>query len=93
MAREGGKFDALVRARGGDHGGDRDNHGRSDDDVARAEGGGGGGGKRSNAEYRQVSAYIRKDTHRKVKMALLEEEQEFSELVGQLLEDWLAARS
>ena len=90
MAREGGKFDALVRARGGDHGGDRDNHGRKDD-VARAEGG--GGGKRSNAEYRQVSAYIRKDTHRKVKMALLEEEQEFSELVGQLLEDWLAARS
>ena len=92
MAREGGKFDALVRARGGDHGGDGVNHGRGDGDVARAEGGG-GGGKRSNAEYRQVSAYIRKDTHRKVKMALLEEEQEFSELVGQLLEDWLAMRS
>jgi hypothetical protein len=87
---KGGKFDTLVRARG-DHGGDdRDNHGRKDD-VVRAEGG--VGGKRSSAEYRQVSAYIRKDTHRKVKMALLEEEQEFSELVGQLLEDWLAARS
>jgi hypothetical protein len=34
-------------------------------------------GERSNAEYRQVSAYIRNDTHRKVKMALLE--QEFSD--------------
>jgi len=84
-----GKFDALVRARGGDPGGGRDDHHR-EDEVIRAEG---GGGKRSNAEYRQVSAYIRKDTHRKVKMALLEEDQEFSELVGRLLEEWLDTRS
>lgn len=76
---KGGKFDALVRARGGE------------DDAVRAEGG--GVGKRSNAEYRQVSAYIRKDTHRKVKMALLEEDQEFSELVGRLLKEWLDTRS
>jgi hypothetical protein len=88
---KGGKFDALVRARGGGHNdGSRDDH-RREDDVIRAEGG--GIGKRSNAEYRQVSAYIRKDIHRKVKMALLEEEQEFSELVGRLLEDWLDTRS
>lgn len=90
MAKSGGKFDALVRARGGDHGGGRDDHHHREDDVVRAEG---GGGKRSNAEYRQVSAYIRKDMHRKVKMALLEEDQEFSELVGRLLEDWLDTRS
>lgn len=84
MAKGGGKFDALVRARGDEHGG------RLEDDAVRA--GGVGVGKRSNAEYRQVSAYIRKDTHRKVKMALLEEDQEFSELVGRLLEDWLDTR-
>ena len=82
---KGGKFDALVRARGGDHGGGRE------DDAVRAEGG--GIGKRSNAEYRQVSAYIRKDTHRRVKMALIEEDQQFSELVGRLLEEWLDTRS
>ena len=87
---KGGKFDALVQARGGEHGGGRDDH-RREDDAVRAEGG--GVGKRSNAEYRQVSAYIRKDTHRNVKMALLEEDQEFSELVGRLLEEWLDTRS
>jgi hypothetical protein len=87
---KGGKFDALVRARGGDDSGaDRNDQPRGDDAV-RAEGV--SVGKRSNAEYRQVSAYIRKDTHRKVKMALIEEEQEFSELVGRLLEEWLDTR-
>jgi hypothetical protein len=87
---KGGKFDALVRARSSDYGDGRDHHRRGDDAI-RAEGG--GVGKRSNAEYRQVSAYICKDTHRKVKMALLEEDQEFSELVGRLLEEWLNTRS
>ena len=86
---KGGKFDALVRARGSDHGVGRDSP-RREDEAVRA---GGGIGKRSNADYRQVSAYIRKDTHRKVKMALLEEDQEFSELVGRLLKEWLDARS
>jgi hypothetical protein len=83
----GGKFDALVRARGeraGRVGDDLDEHDR----VVGAS-----LGKRSNAEYRQVSAYIRKDTHRKVKIALLEEERQFSELVGELLEDWLTKRT
>ena len=90
MAKGGGKFDALVRARGGDDHGTGRNDQRRGDDVVRAQGV--GLGKRSNAEYRQVSAYIRKDTHRKVKMALIEEEQEFSELVGRLLEEWLDTR-
>jgi hypothetical protein len=90
VAKGGGKFEALVRARGDDHHRGREDH-RPDNDAVRAEGG--GVGKRSNAEYRQVSAYIRKDTHRKVKIALLEEDQEFSELVGRLLEEWLDTRS
>lgn len=87
MAR-GGKFDALVRARG-----ERDGRGRDDLRDASDPVEGASLGKRSNADYRQVSAYIRKDTHRKVKMALLEEDRQFSELVGELLEDWLEERS
>ena len=52
-----------------------------------------GAGKRGDPHYRQVSAYVRKDTHQKVKMALLEEDREFSELVENLLRDWLAKRT
>ena len=51
------------------------------------------GGKRSDSDYRQVSAYIRKDTHQQVKIALLQEEREFSELVEELLRDWLESRT
>jgi hypothetical protein len=47
-------------------------------------------GKRSNPEYEQVTAYIKKETHRKVKMALLEQNGgDFSDLVEKLLEDWI----
>lgn len=48
-------------------------------------------GKRSHPDYEQVTAYIRKDTHRAAKIALLSKgnEQEFSELVQKLLEQWL----
>ena len=48
--------------------------------------------KRSDPEFLQVTAYIRKNTHRKTKIRLLEEGQgrEFSELVETMLEDWLA---
>ena len=51
-----------------------------------------GGGKRSDSDYRQVSAYVRRDTYQRVKLALLEEEREFSELVEELLQHWLEAR-
>ena len=49
-------------------------------------------GKRSDAEFTQVTAYIRKDTHRKAKIKLLEEGQgrEFSELVEELVAGWLS---
>ncbi len=48
-------------------------------------------GKRSNPDYTQVTAYIGRDTHKRVKMALLESEDEgdFSELVDRLLIEWL----
>jgi hypothetical protein len=49
-------------------------------------------GKRSDPDYEQVSAYIRKETYRNVKIALLQEEEkrDFSDLVEALLTDWLS---
>lgn len=52
-------------------------------------------GKRSSDDFVQVTAYIEKETHRAVKMALLREGEgrEFSELVEELLAGWTAART
>jgi hypothetical protein len=52
-------------------------------------------GKRSNEEFVQVTAYIEKQTHRDVKIALLTEGEgrEFSELVENLLAEWIVSRS
>lgn len=51
-------------------------------------------GKRSNPDYVQTTAYIRGDTYKGVKIALLEEDQgrEYSELVEDLLSKWLKSR-
>lgn len=53
------------------------------------------GGKRNNPDYEQVTAYLKKDTYRRVKIRLLEMERqgEFSELVEVLLTRWLQGRS
>lgn len=52
-------------------------------------------GKRSNPDFEQVTAYIRKQTHQGVKIALLQEgeDREFSELVEELLSEWLQTRT
>ncbi|MBE9015828.1 hypothetical protein C7Y66_10935 [Chroococcidiopsis sp. CCALA 051] len=52
-------------------------------------------GKRSHPDYEQVTAYIRKETHRDIKIALLSEGdgREFSELIQELLEQWLVSRT
>ena len=52
-------------------------------------------GKRSHPNYEQVTAYIKKDTYQEVKITLLREGQkrEFSELIQELLEDWLKSRT
>ena len=52
-------------------------------------------GKRNDPNFEQITAYIRKQTHQGVKIALLQEGrgQEFSELVEDLLAKWLKARS
>jgi hypothetical protein len=56
----------------------------------------GRGGKSSDkANYSQYSVYLRKDTRKKVGRALEDAEtgQDFSELVQELLEQWLASRT
>jgi hypothetical protein len=58
-------------------------------------------GKRSNAEYRQVSAWIKRSTYAEVRLRLFIHAQkepfamgpkEFSELVEVLLQQWLLRR-
>jgi hypothetical protein len=46
-------------------------------------------GKRSDPNYIQVGAYIPKDLNKEVKRALVDYEGDFSDLVTQLLEEWL----
>ena len=47
-------------------------------------------GKRSHPDFEQITAYIRKDTHHAVKIELLQNgRKEFSELVEELLGQWL----
>jgi hypothetical protein len=47
-------------------------------------------GKRSDPAYEQVTAYIRKETYRRVKMRLLAQDGgDFSTLMQELLEGWL----
>jgi hypothetical protein len=51
-------------------------------------------GKRSDPEFTQVTAYIRSQTYRDVKVALLmaEDQQEFSQLMETLLSEWLSTQ-
>lgn len=47
------------------------------------------GGKRSDPDYIQVGAYIPRALNKQVKRHLLETDQDFSELVGELLAEWV----
>lgn len=49
-------------------------------------------GKRSRTEYTQVSAYVPKHIHRKTKAALIEDGRDFSDLVTDLLDEWLRSQ-
>ena len=91
-SRKGTKFDGLFESR---QGGQASSAAQPEAQEPRraAKASGAGGGKRSDADYRQVSAYVRRDTYQKVKIALLEEDREFSDLVEELLEGWLESRS
>lgn len=45
-------------------------------------------GKRDNPDYQQISAYIRTDTYRAVKQAIVTK-RDMSDLIEELLSDWL----
>lgn len=51
-------------------------------------------GKRSHPDYTQAPAFIRKDTYKAVKIALLNDERglDYSDLVEELLTAWLAKK-
>ena len=51
-------------------------------------------GKRQHPDFVGLTTYVRKDTHRRVKIALLVEgdNRELSELVDELLEAWLTQK-
>jgi hypothetical protein len=50
-------------------------------------------GKRSDPEFEQITAYVRRSTYRQVKVALLQEgpQRDFSDLVETLLNQWLTS--
>lgn len=51
-------------------------------------------GKRSDPNYEQVGAYIPKELNKQVKRLLIDEDDlDFSDLVAQLLEDWVKQHS
>ena len=47
-------------------------------------------GKRSDPSYTQVGCYIPKELNNRVKVRLIEDSRDFSDLVAELLEDWLS---
>jgi hypothetical protein len=49
-------------------------------------------GKRSNPAYRQISTYVRSDLYRLVKRELLMEDRDFSDLIDELLGEWVSRR-
>ena len=49
-------------------------------------------GKRKNPAYQQLTAYVPKETFRQMKVALLREDQEISELIQELIEAWLDSK-
>jgi len=51
-------------------------------------------GKSSNPDYVQISAYVRKDTHKDARKLLLDDEQgrDLSDLMEELLQQWVNSR-
>ena len=49
-------------------------------------------GKRSDPNYQQITAYLPKDLHHALKVALAQDKQEMSALFEELIKDWLKAR-
>lgn len=47
--------------------------------------------KRSDPEWKQISAFVRKETHRKAKMKLLQQDgnKDLSDVIEELLQNWV----
>lgn len=52
-----------------------------------------GQAKGKNPNYQRTTLYLPKDLHREFKLAALEEDQEMSDIVEQLVSDWLNNRN
>lgn len=50
-------------------------------------------GKRSDPAYRQISTYVRSDLYRNVRRELLLDDRDFSDLIDELLAEWLRTRT
>jgi hypothetical protein len=49
------------------------------------------GGKSSNPEFTKITAYIKKATHKKAALILMDQEKEdFSELIERLVAEWIS---
>ncbi len=82
----GSKFKDIFDAARNDHG---------EDTPAQRRRGRPSGGKKSDPAYQQVTAYVRRDLYRDVRIALLQDPDrlDFSELVDRLLEQWRQERT
>jgi len=49
-------------------------------------------GKRSDKNYTQVCGYVKLSTYKQVRHLLIDEEIEFSELLQELLDDWISLK-
>ena len=48
--------------------------------------------KRSNADYRQVTAYMRRQTYADARKLLFDDGREFSELIEELVTSWVRSK-
>ena len=49
-------------------------------------------GKKTDPAYRQVTVYLQEDVHRNARKLLLDERRQFSDLVNDLVADWLRSK-
>ena len=46
-------------------------------------------GKRANSEYKQINAFISKDLHKEIRHILIDEDQDLSSVIEELLQTWV----
>jgi len=51
-----------------------------------------GSGRRSDPDYLQTTVYLPRDLHKRIKVALAEDDAELSAIVEDLLTEWLSTR-